>query len=145
MLLNLQGICYMNAVDTNILIYINDPRDLVKQAIAVSLVSGLTDGVLIWQVACEYLAASRKLESLGYNRAQAYQYIRDLQQVWYTALPTWAVIDRAEVLMNRFSLSHWDSMIVAACLEANVQTLYTEDFGYIAIDGLKIVNPFKNP
>jgi predicted nucleic acid-binding protein len=132
----------MNAVDTNILIYLNDPRDLAKQAIAISLVSSLTDGVLIWQVACEYLAASRKLEALGYDRAQAYQYIRDLQQVWHTALPTWAVIDLAENLMSRFSLSHWDSMVVAACLEANVHTLYTEDFGYIAIDSLKIVNPF---
>jgi predicted nucleic acid-binding protein len=135
----------MNAVDTNILIYVNDPRDRVKQAVAASLMSTLTDGVLVWQVACEYLAASRKLEQLGYDRKQAYQYIRDLQQVWYTALPTWTVIDRAEDLMNRFSLSHWDSMIVAACLEANVQIPYAEDFGYSAIDGLKIVNPFQAP
>lgn len=73
----------MNAVDTNILIYVNDARDPGKQAIAASLVADLTDGVLIWQVACEYLAASRKLEPLGYDRVQAYQYIRDLQQVWY--------------------------------------------------------------
>ena len=62
----------MNAVDTNILIYVNDPRDPVKQRVAISLVSALTEGVLLWQVACEYLAASRKLESLGYDRAQAY-------------------------------------------------------------------------
>jgi predicted nucleic acid-binding protein len=135
----------MNAVDTNILIYVNDPRDPVKQEIAASLVSALTDGVLLWQVASEYLAASRKLESLGYDRAQAYQYVRDLQQAWYTALPTWNVIDTAENLMSRFSLSHWDSMIVAACLEVNVQILYTEDFGYSSIDGLRIVNPFKTP
>ncbi|AFZ33299.1 hypothetical protein Glo7428_4872 [Gloeocapsa sp. PCC 7428] len=133
----------MNAVDTNILIYVNDPRDPVKQEIAVFLVSELTEGVLLWQVACEYLAASRKLESLGYNRSQAYQYIRDLQQVWYTALPTWRIIERVEDLINRFSLSHWDSMIIAAYLEANVQTLYTEDFGYLTIDGLEVVNPFK--
>ena len=78
----------MNAVDTNILIYVNDPRDRVKQEIAISLISALVKGVLLWQVACEYLAASRKLESLGYNRVQAYQYVRDLQQVWDTALPT---------------------------------------------------------
>ncbi|NJK64410.1 MAG: PIN domain-containing protein [Synechococcaceae cyanobacterium SM2_3_1] len=135
----------MNAVDTNILIYVNDPRDPVKQSIAISLVSALTEGVLLWQVACEYLAASRKLESLGYNRAQAYQYIRDLQQVWYTAIPTWGVIDRPEDLMSRFSLSHWDSMIIASCLEVNVQTFYTEDLGYSSIDGLGIVNPFKVP
>jgi predicted nucleic acid-binding protein len=133
----------MNAVDTNILIYVNDPRDLAKQEIAIYLVSTLTEGVLLWQVSCEYLAASRKLESQGYDRAQAYQYIRDLQQVWYTALPTWNVIDRAENLMGRFNLSHWDSMIIAACLEVNVQTFYTEDLGYKNIDGLGIVNPFK--
>ena len=46
----------MNAVDTNILIYVNDPRDPIKQAKASSLVLSLTDGVLLWQVACEYLA-----------------------------------------------------------------------------------------
>ncbi|REJ46759.1 MAG: PIN domain-containing protein [Microcystis wesenbergii TW10] len=131
----------MNAVDTNVLIYVNDSRYPSEQAIAASLVANLTEGVLIWRVACEYLAASRKLEPFGYDRAQAYQYIRDLQQVWYTALPTWAVINRAEDLISRFSLSHWDSMVVAACLEANVETLYTEDFGYSDIDGLKIVNP----
>ena len=45
----------MNAVDTNILIYVNDPRDPDKQEIAISLVSALTEGVLLWQVACEYL------------------------------------------------------------------------------------------
>ena len=134
----------MNAVDTNILIYVHDPRDANKQEIAAALVSNLIDGILIWQVACEYLAASRKLELLGYDKSQAYQYIRDLQQVWYTALPTWNIIDRAEELMKRFSLSHWDSMIIAACLEVNVQTLYTEDFGYEVIDGLRIVNPFKS-
>ncbi len=49
----------MNAVETNVLIYVNDSRDRNKQAIAASLLAGLTEGVLIWQVACEYLAARR--------------------------------------------------------------------------------------
>jgi predicted nucleic acid-binding protein len=97
------------------------------------------DGGLHWQVACEYLAASRKLEPVGYDRVQAYQYLRDLQQVWYTVIPTWSVIDHAENLMSRFSLSHWDAMIVAAFLEANVQRLYSENFGYSNIDSLEIV------
>jgi predicted nucleic acid-binding protein len=56
----------MNAVDTNVLIYVNDSRYPSEQAIAASLVANLTEGVLIWQVACEYLAASRKLEPFGY-------------------------------------------------------------------------------
>ncbi|MBW4579059.1 MAG: hypothetical protein KME42_05715 [Tildeniella nuda ZEHNDER 1965/U140] len=47
--------------------------------------------------------------------------------------------------MSRFTLSHWDSIIIAAGLEANVHTLYTENLGYSSIDGLEIVNLFKAP
>jgi hypothetical protein len=49
----------MNAVDTNVLLYVHDPRDVTKQVTASNLLQSLTDGVLLWQVACEYLAASR--------------------------------------------------------------------------------------
>ncbi|MFO8041509.1 MAG: hypothetical protein R6U67_18930 [Sodalinema sp.] len=45
--------------------------------------------------------------------------------------------------MSRYSLSHWDAMLIAACLDVQVQTIYTEDFGYPEIDGLRIVNPFR--
>jgi predicted nucleic acid-binding protein len=133
----------MNAVDTNILIYANDSRDPVKQRIAIDLVLSLVNGVLLWQVVCEYLAASRKLERFGYTQAQAWEYICDLKQVWYIALPNWQVLERTQDLMRRFSLSYWDAMIISACLEAKVQTFYTEDLGYSNIDGLIIVNPFS--
>jgi predicted nucleic acid-binding protein len=134
----------MNAVDTNILIYVHDPRDPAKQTTAASLLQSLTDGVLLWQVACEYLAASRKLEPIGYNRSQAWQDIRDLRRVWPTLLPAWNVMDRAERLLNRYSLLFWDAMIIAACLEGRVTRLYSEDFdAYPRVDGLEIVNPFK--
>ena len=63
----------MNAVDTNVLIYVHDPRDFTKQVTASNLLQSLTDGVLLWRVACEYLAASRKLVPFGYNLTQAYQ------------------------------------------------------------------------
>ena len=133
----------MNAVDTNILLYVHDPRDPDKQARAATLVRSLTDGVLLWQVACEYLAASRKLEPFGYNRAQAGEDIRDLRRTWTTILPGWDLLQRAEDLLARFNLSFWDSLIVAACHEGNLTKLYSEDFGpYPRIDALEIVNPF---
>ena len=40
---------YMNAVDTNVLIYVHDYRDPPKQAIAKTLVGTLTDALLLWQ------------------------------------------------------------------------------------------------
>src|SRR5919106_3764288 len=66
----------MNTVDTNVLIYVHDPRDRDKQATAAALLQSMTEGVLLWLVACEYLAASRKLEPFGYSRDQARQDIR---------------------------------------------------------------------
>jgi predicted nucleic acid-binding protein len=132
----------MNAVDTNVLLYIHDPRDPVKQARAASLVQSLTDGVLLWQVACEYLAASRKLEPLGYSRPQAWQDIRDLRRVWTTLLPSWSVLDQVEQLQSSYSLSSWDAMIIAACLEGGVTRLYSEDLtAYPRIGSLEAVNP----
>ncbi len=134
----------MNAVDTNILIYAHDSREIAKQTIAADLIESLTDGALLWQVACEYLSASRKLESIGYGRENAWQDIRDLQSTWTTIAPSWGNLEKAEDLLARYSLSFWDALIIAACLEANVTRLYSEDFSaYPRIDGLEIVNPFK--
>ncbi len=115
----------MNAVDTNVLFYAHDPRDSRKQTIAVSLIQTIENGVLLWQVACEYLAASRKLEPHGYLRQDAWQDILDLKSVWATAMPSWQTLDQSQRLMERYSLSHWDSMILAACADAGVSRIYT--------------------
>ena len=133
----------MNAVDTNILIYARDPRDAQKQATAEALVSSMFDGVLLWQVACEYLAASRKLEHFGYDRSQVIADLADMRQVWRTILPTWDVLNRALTLLTKYRLSVWDATLMAACLEGGVTRLYSEDFDSSAqAEGLEIVNPF---
>ena len=136
----------MTAVDTNILLYVHDPRDPGKQAAAESLVQSVTDGVLLWQVACEYPAASRKLEPLGYSRSQAWEDISDLRRVWTALLPGWGVLDGAGQLQGRYNFSFWDGIIVAAYLDEGVSRLYSEDFdAYPRVDGLEIVNPFRPP
>jgi predicted nucleic acid-binding protein len=137
---------FMNAVDTNILLYARDPHDLRKQAIARALLDSFSDGVLLWQVACEYIAASRKLAPTGFQIAEAWQDIRDLRKSWQTLLPEWSVQDGAERLQKKYSLSSWDAMIIAACLEGGVARLYSEDFdAYSQIEGLSLINPFKTP
>jgi predicted nucleic acid-binding protein len=57
----------MIALDTNILIYACDKADIKRQRVALDLVSSADDGVLLWQVACEFVAASRKLRSQGFT------------------------------------------------------------------------------
>ena len=52
----------MIALDTNIFIYACDKADPTRQQIALDLISNTTDGVMLWQVACEFIVATRKLE-----------------------------------------------------------------------------------
>lgn len=133
----------MNAIDTNVLIYVHDGRDRAKQSLASELIEHLENGLLLWPVACEYMAAARKLAPQGYTRDDAKRDIADARRIWKTALPDWAVLDRSAQIMITYNLSIWDSLLIAACLEAGVRTLYSEDFGgHDTIEGLTLINPF---
>jgi predicted nucleic acid-binding protein len=133
----------MNAVDTNVLIYIHDHRDQAKQQAAAALVSSLADAVLFWQVACEYIAAGRKLKSIGVPEHDLWMNLRLLQSSWYLVLPLWQHLVRAESPIQRHSLSFWDALIIGAALESDVGTLYSEDLaGVGAIPGIQIINLF---
>ena len=57
----------MNAVDTNVLIYACDQSDVRRQRLALDLITSTPDCVLLWQVACEFIAASRKLNKQGFT------------------------------------------------------------------------------
>ena len=78
----------MNAVDTNVLLYVHDYRDPAKQATAKTIINSLSDAVLLWQVACEYIAAARKFAPLGYSRDKAWQDIHKLRGIWAAQVPT---------------------------------------------------------
>jgi predicted nucleic acid-binding protein len=134
----------MNAVDTNILFYAHDHRYPEKQRVASELIATVPDGALVWQVACEYLWASRKLQPFGYSFTDAVEDVRNLRLAWNTVLPEWTTLDRMEDLKARYSLSFWDRLLIATCLEAGVRRLFSEDFGgYARVESLDIVNPFQ--
>lgn len=134
----------MNAVDTNVLIYARDPRDPVKQQKARSLTANLTNGALLWQVACEFIAASRKLTAVGYTQTEAWGELEQLRVLWKLIVPSENVFVRAEQLTATQKLSFWDAMSVAGCMEGSVTRLYTEDFdsSLTRTTGVEIVNPF---
>jgi predicted nucleic acid-binding protein len=53
-------------------------------------------------------------------------------------------IREAVRLAVRYQLSHWDSLIVAAALLADCETLYSEDLQHRQVfdDRLTVINPF---
>ena len=138
----------MNAVDTNVFVYALDADDPTKQAKAQDLFQrlDLTSGstVLPWQVASELLSNLRKRESAGRIAADEVEaHFRKFLAMFPLVIPSVQVFPIYFDLHARFSLSHWDSMLLAACKDAGVTTLYSEDMDAgTDYDGLTIVNPF---
>jgi predicted nucleic acid-binding protein len=140
---------FMNAVDTNVFIYALDTDEPVKQAKALDLFQRLSQAsgptVLPWQVAGELLSNLRKRETDGRIAADEVESrFRKVIAMFPLAIPGAQVFSTYFRLRSRFSLSHWDSMLLAACKEAGVTTLFSEDLDPgTDYDGLSVVNPFS--
>ena len=138
----------MTGIDTNILVYAIDRADLVKWSKSRALLRQLradpSRTVLPWQVVAELVRYLRSQQDRGLGtRADLVRYLNRFRKVYTLVMPTPAVLDRALDLSGRYSLSHWDSMLLGACAEAGVDTLYTEDMGApVVVDGIRLVNPF---
>lgn len=138
----------MNAIDTNVFVYALDADEPVKQVKAIALLDQLTPDpsqtLLLWQVAGEFLSCLRRWESAGKIAAEDVEAnLIDLLDTFPLAMPAQAVLERSLDLSGRYSLSHWDSMLIAACLESGIDTLYTEDMDAgTTFDSLQLVNPF---
>ena len=82
----------MIAVDTNVSIYACDQADPRRQKVALDLITNGQDGVLLWQVACEFLSPSRKLGKRGSPRRTpgiASVSFRISCRLSCPAMPTW--------------------------------------------------------
>jgi predicted nucleic acid-binding protein len=112
------------------------------------LLDGLTqqsgETVLLWQVAGEFPSCLCRWEAAGrMSAADVEANFRDVLAMFPLRLPAAACFATSFALRSRYSLSHWDSMLLAACKEAGVDVLYTEDLSAGAdYDGVKVVNPF---
>ncbi len=139
----------MNALDRNILVYRLDGREPVEQARARQLLREVsadpTPTVLLWQVLGELMRQLRYWQDQSViTREGGVRYVAAVRRLFPLALPTPAVIDHALDITSRFSVSHWDGMLLGACKAAGVTTLFTEDMGAPAnIAGVQLVNPFS--
>ncbi|MBP87742.1 MAG: nucleic-acid-binding protein, contains PIN domain protein [Planctomycetaceae bacterium] len=138
----------MNAVDTNVLVYAVDATEPTKQARATAILGELSQRdeqlVVPWQTAVEFLACLRRWENESrITRDDTHAYLIDFLAVPPIVFPSIAALDISLDLSSRYSLSHWDSMLLAACIETGVDTLYTEDLDAgTTYDSVQVVNPF---
>ena len=109
---------------------------------AIEVIETNVDAVLLWQVACEFVGASKKLAASGLTRAEAWQILDGYLETFELVTPSPAVLGQAQALHLKRQWSFWDALLIGACVEAGVQTLFSEDLpGSSPPEPLKIVNP----
>jgi predicted nucleic acid-binding protein len=132
-------------VDTNILIYAVDASETTKQPKAQRLLEELwtsRTGRLSTQVLNEfYVTTTRKLKP-GLVPEMAREIVRSYE-AWSPVPLTFSIIREAWALQDRYSLSYWDALIVAAAKLSGCSRLYSEDLqDGLQIDDLRVINPF---
>lgn len=138
----------MNAVDTNVLLYSVDRNEPAKQLKAQQLLRQIhfaaEPTILLWQVLGELTQQLRRWRDQGRLTPTEFgEHLRAFRHLFPVVLPTPEAFEAAVDLSDRFSLSHWDSMLLGACRAAGVTRLYTEDMGSPrTMDGIELVNPF---
>ena len=131
-------------LDSNVFVYMLDESDAAKRRQAEMLVNGsLTQGTgcISFQVVQETMNVL--IHKLGFQSEDARQALeRFLVPLWQVN-PTAALYQSAISLQGRYGFSFYDSLIVAAALEAGCTRLYSEDLQHgQQIQRMTIMNPF---
>jgi predicted nucleic acid-binding protein len=132
-------------VDTNVLIYAVDNANPQKQQAARLWRDELWKsrrGRISFQVLQEFYAnvAHRSPDA----RQQAQAEVRTLLQ-WHPVNVDAEILEQSWKIQERYKLSFWDSLIVAAAKATSCRYLLTEDLKADQdLDGVLIVNPFRS-
>lgn len=132
-------------VDTNVLIYALDDGDPDKQRMAQRWRAELWKsrcGRTSYQVLQEFYV--KVMQKRIAAERQARDEVRDLL-TWQPVSATPALLEGAWKMRDRFKLSFWDALIVAAAKQASCPYLLTEDLQSDQnLDGVRVLNPFTH-
>ena len=132
-------------VDTNVLIYALDPRNVTKQRAAQAWLTRCwqeRSGRVSTQVLNEFYVNLVRIKGDEF-KVRARAEIRHLM-AWHPCAIDAPMLETAWSIADDARISHWDALIVAAALHQGCETLLSEDLqhGQI-IEGVRVVNPFR--
>lgn len=130
-------------LDTNILVYANDNRDLAKQSRAIEVVTECMrqrTGVVSTQVLQEYAVVA--LEKLNQDLDVVLRQLLLLESLEVVQI-TPELVRRGLENQSRYRISYWDAAVIAAAEHANCNLILSEDLAAGALYGtVRVENPF---
>ena len=135
-------------VDTNVFVYRHDLSDPAKQKLAeqwLQLLASTRAGRVSYQVLQELFATLTRTRGPVFRHSEAREIVESLA-VWRPIQTDLSLLQRAWGIQERYRISWWDSLIVAAAQAGACQILLTEDLqnGQV-FDRLRVVDPFASP
>lgn len=136
----------VNFIDTNILIYLFDDVNQRKSDIAWDYLSRALktgDSIISYQVVQETLNVITKKVPKPATAEQADKLLNSVLAPLWKVNPSRELYNRGIAIQARYQFSFYDSLIVAAALEAGCSTLYSEDLQHgQRIEQLTVIDPF---
>lgn len=133
-------------MDSNVFVYLFDETDEHKRDIAVRLVeSALHSGSasISFQVVQETLNVVTSKLASPMSVQGAKSFLDEILRPLWRVSPSPTLYNRALDVQDRYRFGFYDSLIVAAALDAGCTRLYSEDMQHgQRIEGLTIENPF---
>jgi predicted nucleic acid-binding protein len=132
-------------LDTNIFAYTFDVKAPAR-ARAAQLIRRAVDtgkGIASYQVVQEFFNVALRRFSQPMSVAEAEQYLITVFQPLLAVHSSAAIYVEALRLAGKYRFAWYDSLILAAALESQCKTLYSEDFQHgREIESVRIENPF---
>jgi predicted nucleic acid-binding protein len=136
-------------IDTNVFVYQLEGVDVRKASTAEHLIEkGIASGTgcISFQVVQECLNTALRKAQTPLSVDEIRKYLHFVLAPLYRVQPSLRLYHGALDVQTRFRLNFYDSLIVAAALEAGCTRLYSEDLQHgQRIEGLTIENPFREP
>jgi predicted nucleic acid-binding protein len=133
-------------LDTNIFVYTFDARAPAKAATATDLVKRAIKtkiGVVSYQVVQEFFNVALHRFDSPMTAAEADQYLAATFRPLLAVHTSPALFSDALRLGSKFRLAWYDSLIVAAAIEAQCDVLYSEDLRHgQRLESVTVTNPF---
>ncbi|MDA3922089.1 MAG: PIN domain-containing protein [Salinisphaera sp.] len=132
-------------VDTNVFIYQLEGLDARKQSIADAVVDdAIGNGCISFQVVQECLNTIVRKAEIPLTSAEAQRYLESVLSPLWFVMPSAGFYRRGIDIQSRYQYGFYDSLIIAAALEAGCKRLLSEDMQHgQRIGRLTIENPFR--
>ncbi len=135
-------------LDTNVFVYSFDDKEPEKKSKSEELINTALKehkGIISYQVIQEFLNVATGKFKVPISIQDCHSYINFVLEPMCEVFSSTDLFRQGLEIKSRWKYSFYDSLIIAAALNAGCKTLYSEDLQTgQEILGMEIVNPYKS-